>query len=75
MLPHYLYRPTKSDKDEQKDQAEYNAEDQLISRTFIDYAERRAYIELAIKLLGIKPASDNLEEVTLEMLLTESWGN
>jgi hypothetical protein len=76
-LPHYLYRPMKSNKVEQqnrKGQAEYNAEDQLISRTFIDYAERRAYIELAIKLMGIKPASDSLEELTLEALITESWG-
>ena len=62
-LPHYLYRPMKSDKVEQQNrrgQAKYNAEDQLISRTFIDYAERRAYIELAIKLMGIKPPSDHL---------------
>ena len=46
---------------------------ELIRRDVVAFAERRAMVELVIKLKGLEPAQKQEHQHSLEMILEGSW--
>jgi len=53
--------------------AKETADAELIGRDVVAFAERRAMVELVIKLKGLEPAQKQEHQHSLEMLLEASW--
>ena len=43
------------------------------SRQVVDYAERRAMVELCLRVMGYLPAAKVEHHITLEEILAQSW--